>query len=149
MKNVLVTGAGGSIGSELCRQILELSPKKIVLLENSEYNLYSVHQELLRSKKRAEIIPKLATVTNSQHVNQVISSYNIDTIYHAAAYKHVPLQELNPWEAVQTNIQGTINLVDACELYNVERFVLVSTDKAVNPTNVMGASKRISEMFCR
>ena len=146
-KNVLVTGAGGSIGSELCRQILELSPKKIVLLENSEYNLYSVHQELLRSKKRAEIIPKLATVTNSQHVNQVISSYNIDTIYHAAAYKHVPMVEMNISEGVYNNVIGTYNVAKSAKENKVENMILISTDKAVRPTNVMGASKRFSELI--
>ena len=146
-KNVLVTGAGGSIGSELCRQILELSPKKIVLLENSEYNLYSVHQELLRSKKRAEIIPKLATVTNSQHLNQIISSYNIDTIYHAAAYKHVPMVEMNISEGVYNNVIGTYNVAKSAKENKVENMILISTDKAVRPTNVMGASKRFSELI--
>ena len=146
-KNVLVTGSGGSIGSELCRQILELSPKKIILFDNSEFNLYSVHQELLRIKKRAEIIPKLATVTNYNQVDKVISYYNIDTIYHAAAYKHVPMVELNISEGVYNNVIGTYNVAKSAKENKVENMILISTDKAVRPTNVMGASKRFSELI--
>ncbi len=146
-KSVLVTGAGGSIGSELCRQILELSPKKIILFDNSEYNLYSVHQELLTSKKRAEIIPKLATVTNFHQVNKIILYYNIDTIYHAAAYKHVPLVEMNISEGVYNNVIGTYNLAKSAKENKVQNMLLISTDKAVRPTNVMGASKRFSELI--
>ena len=146
-KNILVTGAGGSIGSELCRQILELSPKKIVLFENSEFNLYSVHQELNRSKKRAEIIPKLATVTNFHQINKVISDYEVNTIFHAAAYKHVPMVEMNISEGVYNNVIGTYNVAKAAKENKVENMLLISTDKAVRPTNVMGASKRFSELI--
>ena len=130
-KNVLVTGAGGSIGSELCRQILELSASKIVLIENSEFNIYSVHQELLKSKKRVEIIPKLATVTNLQQVNQIIKEHEINTIFHAAAYKHVPMVEMNISEGVYNNVIGTYNVTKAALDNNVENMLLISTDKAV------------------
>ena len=146
-KNVLVTGAGGSIGSELCRQILELSPSKIVLIENSEFNIYSVHQELLKSKKRSEIIPKLATVTNLQQVNQIIKEHEINTIFHTAAYKHVPMVEMNISEGVYNNVIGTYNVAKAALDNNVENMLLISTDKAVRSTNVMGASKRFSELI--
>jgi len=146
-KNVLVTGAGGSIGSELCRQILELSPRKIVLIENSEFNIYSVHQELLKSRKRADIIPKLATVTNLQQVNQIVKEHEINTIFHAAAYKHVPMVEMNISEGVYNNVIGTYNVAKAALDNNVENMLLISTDKAVRSTNVMGASKRFSELI--
>tara|TARA_B100001287_G_scaffold276585_1_gene288009 strand:+ start:474 stop:2324 length:1851 start_codon:yes stop_codon:yes gene_type:complete len=146
-KNILVTGAGGSIGSELSRQILELSPKTLVLFENSEFNLYSVHQELKRSKKRAEIIPKLATVTNFHQVNKVILEYKIDTIYHAAAYKHVPMVEMNISEGVYNNVIGTYNVAKAAKNNKVQSMILISTDKAVRPTNIMGASKRFAELI--
>lgn len=145
-KNILVTGAGGSIGSELCRQILELGPKRLILFENSEFNLYSVHQELL-SKKRTEIIPKLATVTNLHQINKVISENEINTIFHAAAYKHVPMVEMNVSEGVYNNVIGTYNVAKAAKDNNVENMLLISTDKAVRPTNVMGASKRFSELI--
>ena len=145
-KNVLITGAGGSIGSELCRQILDLGPKKIILFENSEFNLYSIHHELSQSKKRSEIIPKLATVTNFHQMNKVISEYQINTIFHAAAYKHVPMVEINISEGVYNNVIGTYNVAKAAIENKVENMLLVSTDKAVRPTNVMGASKRFSEL---
>ena len=109
--------------------------------------MYSVHQELLRSKKRAEIIPKLSTVTNFHQVNKIISSYNIDTIYHAAAYKHVPMVEMNISEGVYNNVIGTYNVAKAAKENKVEHMILISTDKAVRPTNVMGASKRFSELI--
>ena len=145
-KNVLITGAGGSIGSELCRQILNLGPKKIVLFENSEFNLYSIHQELLQSRKRSEIIPKLATVTNLHQINKVISENQINTIFHAAAYKHVPMVEMNISEGVYNNVIGTYNVAKSASENGVENMILISTDKAVRPTNIMGASKRFSEL---
>ena len=145
-KNVLITGAGGSIGSELCRQILNLGPKKIVLFENSEFNLYSIHQELSQSRKRSEIIPKLATVTNLHQINKVISENQINTIFHAAAYKHVPMVEMNISEGVYNNVIGTYNVAKAAIENKVENMILISTDKAVRPTNIMGASKRFSEL---
>jgi len=146
-KNILITGAGGSIGSELCRQILNLGPKKIVLFENSEFNLYSIHQELSQNRKRSEIIPKLATVTNSHQINKVISENQINTIFHAAAYKHVPMVEMNISEGVYNNVVGTYNVAKSAIENKVENMLLISTDKAVRPTNVMGASKRFSELI--
>ena len=145
-KNILITGAGGSIGSELCRQILNLGPKKIVLFENSEFNLYSIHQELSQSSKRSEIIPKLATVTNLHQINKVISENQINTIFHAAAYKHVPMVEMNISEGVYNNVIGTYNVAKSASENGVENMILISTDKAVRPTNIMGASKRFSEL---
>lgn len=146
-KNILITGAGGSIGSELCRQILNLGPKKIVLFENSEFNLYSIHQELSQNRKRSEIIPKLATVTNFYQINKVISENQINTIFHAAAYKHVPMVEMNISEGVYNNVVGTYNVAKSAIENKVENMLLISTDKAVRPTNVMGASKRFSELI--
>ncbi len=146
-KSILVTGAGGSIGSELCRQILELSPKRIVLLENSEFNLYNIDYQLSLSKKRSEIIPVLSDVTNYDQVEKIISENDIDTIYHAAAYKHVPLVEINAVEGAFNNTVGTYNVAFAAMKNEVESFVLISTDKAVRPTNVMGATKRFSELI--
>ena len=146
-KNVLITGAGGSIGSELCRQILDLSPKKIVLYEHSEFNLYSIHHELSSSRKRAEIVPVLASVTDAHRIEKVMNDNDIHTVYHAAAYKHVPMVEMNATEGVYNNVIGTYRAAIAAKNSGVENFVLISTDKAVRPTNVMGASKRFSEMI--
>ncbi len=146
-KNVLVTGAGGSIGSELCRQILELKPSKIVLFEHSEFNLYSIDYELTSlGEKDCEIIPVLADVKSINKVDNAIKENNIDTIYHAAAYKHVPMVEKNTVEGVFNNVMGTYNVAVCARDNNVENMVLISTDKAVRPTNVMGASKRFSEL---
>ena len=146
-KNVLITGAGGSIGSELCRQILELSPKKIILFEHSEFNLYNIHKELSSSRKRTKIIPVLANLTDENKINQLVKQEEIHTIYHAAAYKHVPMVESNAVEGVYNNVIGTFNVALAAFNNAVENFVLISTDKAVRPTNVMGASKRMSELI--
>lgn len=146
-KNVLVTGAGGSIGSELCRQILKLKPKKIVLFEHSEFNLYAIDYELTSlGEKDCEIIPVLADVKSKNKVDNAIKENNIDTIYHAAAYKHVPMVEKNTVEGVFNNVIGTYNIAVSANENNVENMVLISTDKAVRPTNVMGASKRFSEL---
>ena len=146
-KNILITGAGGSIGSELCRQIEALSPNKIVLFDHSEFNLYTIHQELLKSKKKIEIIPTLASVTDARCIETAIYDNNINTLYHAAAYKHVPMVEMNPAEGVGNNILGTYRTAIAAMKHNVESFILISTDKAVRPTNVMGATKRFSELI--
>lgn len=149
-KNVLVTGAGGSIGSELCRQILQLCPKRLVLLEHSEYNLYEVDKELhaLAAKLESdiEIIPILGSVINQKRVEEVIKHFSIETIYHAAAYKHVPIVEHNIAEGIRNNVFGTHVVAKAAFDLGVENFVLVSTDKAVRPTNVMGATKRLAEL---
>ena len=146
-KNVLVTGAGGSIGSELCRQILKLKPNKIVLFEHSEFNLYSIDYELTSlGEKDCEIIPVLADVKSINKVENAIKENKINTIYHAAAYKHVPMVEKNTVEGVFNNVMGTYNVAVCARDNNVENMVLISTDKAVRPTNVMGASKRFSEL---
>ena len=147
-KNILITGAGGSIGSELCRQILLLNPSLIVLYEMSEYNLYSIHKELNSFKRECvKIIPVLGSVNHKSKVNIVLNEYKIHTVYHAAAYKHVPMVEINPFSGVYNNILGTFNMVEQSIANNVETFILISTDKAVRPTNVMGASKRFSELI--
>jgi FlaA1/EpsC-like NDP-sugar epimerase len=142
--NILITGAGGSIGSELSRQIKDLKPSLIVLLDNSEYNLYNIHHELTINNG-VEVIPVLSTVTNYNQVYNVIKKYKIDTIYHAAAYKHVPMVELNVVSGVYNNVIGTYNIAFASKELAVKNLILISTDKAVRPTNVMGASKRLSE----
>ena len=141
---VLVTGAGGSIGSELCRQVIKLQPNKLLLLEISEYALYQIEQEL--SKQGVEIIPILGSVQDKKRVSQIIDLYKVNTIYHAAAYKHVPLVEQNIAEGFRNNTLGTLTLAEVAAKKGVENFVLVSTDKAVRPTNFMGASKRMAEL---
>ena len=144
--NILITGAGGSIGAELSRQIKELQPSLIVLLDNSEYNLYTIHHELTITNG-VNVVPVLSTVTNYNQVHNVIKKYKIDTIYHAAAYKHVPMVELNVVSGVYNNVIGTFNVAKSAKELGVKNMVLISTDKAVRPTNVMGASKRLSEFI--
>lgn len=146
-KVVMVTGAGGSIGSELCRQIVKNQPKLLVLFEMSEFALYSIDRELQNSG--IQVIPVLGSVTNQTKLEQIISQYTVQTIYHAAAYKHVPLVEANPFEGIYNTSIGTARSVDAAVNQGVETFVLISTDKAVRPTNVMGASKRMAELYCQ
>lgn len=150
-KTVLVTGAGGSIGSELSRQILALKPKKLVLFEHSEYALYSIERELrslaFKSENETEILPVLGTVTDQAHLRSLFSSLQVETVYHAAAYKHVPLVETNPIPGIINNVFGTWHCARAAIATNVESFTLVSTDKAVRPTNVMGAAKRLAEQI--
>ena len=150
-KVVMVTGAGGSIGSELCRQIILNEPNALILFELSEFFLYSIHQELLEIAKKnnitnTKIYPVLGNVQDIERVDRVLSHFNIDTIYHAAAYKHVPLVEYNMIEGVQNNVFGTYNVARCAAEHGVKSFVLISTDKAVRPTNVMGASKRMAEL---
>lgn len=148
-KNVLVTGAGGSIGSELCRQILSQKPSRLVLVDHSEFNLYAIDQQLidLQSPEGAiDIVPILASVTDRVRMEVIFQAYSLDTVYHAAAYKHVPLVEANPGEGVRNNVFGTRVVAEISEQYGVEDFVLISTDKAVRPPNIMGASKRLAEM---
>lgn len=150
-KTVLVTGAGGSIGSELCRQILKLAPKQLVLLEISETALYRVNRELqdLRDEldNSSQIAPLLGSVHHEKKLRQVLRAFDVNTVYHAAAYKHVPIVEQNVFEGIYNNIFGTLHCVRASIDAGVESFVLISTDKAVNPTNVMGATKRFAEMI--
>jgi len=154
-KCVLVTGAGGSIGSELCRQVIKNQPKCLVLYELSEFALYSIHQELTIKQantpayKNIEIIAVIGNVTNESNLLRILNLYNIQTVYHAAAYKHVPMVEHNPFEGVINNTKGTYHCARAAIAANVETFVLISTDKAVRPTNVMGASKRLAELVCQ
>ena len=150
-KTILVTGAGGSIGSELCRQILKLQPKTVLLVEINEYSLYAIHQEL--EQKRAtiaveglSIIPLLASVQDEGRMERIISTWKPETIFHAAAYKHVPLVEHNPAQGIRNNVFGTLNTAQVAARNGVADFVLISTDKAVRPTNIMGASKRMAEM---
>jgi FlaA1/EpsC-like NDP-sugar epimerase len=152
-KIVLVSGAGGSIGSELCRQILRANPQKLLLLDHSEFNLYAIESELINIMQAAgievagKIIPILGSVKDERRLEEVFSQWSINTVYHAAAYKHVPLVESNPVEGLENNVIGTLNLATVAQKYGVHNFVLISTDKAVRPTNVMGASKRFSELI--
>lgn len=146
-KSVLVTGAGGSIGSELCRQIMSCGPKLIVLFERSEYYLYKLDMELRKNFKDIQIISVLGDVTHQQQLESVLSQYSIETIYHAAAYKHVPLVEANVIAGTQNNVFGTFAAAQAAINKKVKNFVLISTDKAVRPTNIMGATKRMAEMI--
>lgn len=147
-KVVLVTGAGGSIGSELCRQVLQAKPRTLLMLDQSEYALYAIHQELSVKVAGIEmnVIPLLGSVVNENRIREVMGTWSIDTVYHAAAYKHVPLVEHNPVEGIRNNVFGTLTLANLASEYEVKDFVLISTDKAVRPTNVMGASKRLAEM---
>jgi FlaA1/EpsC-like NDP-sugar epimerase len=149
-KVVLVTGAGGSIGSELCRQIAHFQPSLLVLFEQSEYAMYKVDNELREGYPEMPLASVVGDVKNAKRVAQVMHQYSPSIVFHAAAYKHVPLmEELNSWEAVQNNVYGTYIVARAAIDYGVSKFVFVSTDKAVNPTNVMGATKRLAEMVCQ
>ena len=146
-KRVLVTGAGGSIGSELCRQVCRFSPESLILFERAESPLYEIDLELKEHFKYFDIIPKLADILDDAKLDKIFNETRPDVVFHAAAYKHVPMLEHNPWEAIDNNILGTRNVINISNKYNVKRFVLVSTDKAVRPSNVMGASKRIAELM--
>jgi len=147
---VLVSGGGGSIGSELCRQIARLTPAKLVLLDASEFALYSIEEELRSKFPDLVLVCWAADVRDAERVNEIFSTELPEVVFHAAAYKHVPLmEEVNAWQAVRTNAWGTLIMARAAQRFSVSRFVLVSTDKAVNPTNVMGASKRLAERICR
>jgi FlaA1/EpsC-like NDP-sugar epimerase len=144
-KKVLITGAGGSIGSELVKQCIGFDPDLLILFDQSENNLFNIENHCLKISDKIGIQSILGDIRDKELLNSVFNSFKPEVVIHAAAYKHVPMQELNPWEAINTNVRGTLNLVQAAENHNVDRFVLVSTDKAVNPTNVMGATKRIAE----
>lgn len=149
-RTVIVTGAGGSIGSELCRQILKVQPAALLLVESNEYALYQIHQELLKTIARdcyeVSLVPLLGSVRDERRMREIIATWRPQTIYHAAAYKHVPLVEHNPVEGVQNNVIGTLTVARVASELGVPKFVLISTDKAVRPTNVMGTSKRLAEM---
>ncbi|HFI0467162.1 TPA: polysaccharide biosynthesis protein [Streptococcus suis] len=147
-KTILVTGAGGSIGSELCRQIVKFSPKRLLLLGHGENSIYLIHRELSgKYQDKIEIVPLIADIQDRDLLFEIMTAYKPDLVYHAAAHKHVPLMEYNPHEAVKNNIFGTKNVAEAAKAARVEKFVMVSTDKAVNPPNVMGATKRVAEMI--
>lgn len=146
-KVIMVTGGGGSIGSELCRQIAAREPKQLIIVDIYENNAYDIQLELRRKYPDLDLKVMIASVRNSTKVNKLFETYHPDIVYHAAAHKHVPLMEDSPNEAVKNNIFGTLNVVKAADQYHTKRFILISTDKAVNPTNIMGATKRICEMI--
>ena len=145
-KVVLVTGGGGSIGSELCRQISRANPAQLIILDIYENNAYDIQMELQRNHPELNLLVLIGSVRNTNRVNQIMSLYHPDLVFHAAAHKHVPLMENSPNEAIKNNVFGTYKMAKAAAKYGVKRFVLISTDKAVNPTNIMGASKRLCEM---
>ena len=149
-RTVLVTGAGGSIGSELCRQIARFAPRRLVLYEMSEFALYDMEQKFARSHPRLELVCAIGDVRDARRLAEVFGAQRPEVVFHAAAYKHVPMMEnANAWQAVRNNVLGTWRVAQAVLDHGVERFVLISTDKAVNPTNVMGATKRLAEMLCQ
>ncbi len=144
---ILVTGGGGSIGSELCRQIAEYKPKQLIILDNYENSLYDIQNELLFLHPELDLVSVVANIREKQRIESIFAKYRPNVVFHAAAHKHVPLMEANPAEAIKNNVFGTMNIAECADKYNVKRFVLISTDKAVNPTNIMGATKRIAEMI--
>src|SRR5690606_17476941 len=144
-KVVLVTGAGGSIGSELCRQIISFNPGQLLLLGHGENSIYQIHREL--SPRGIKLIPVIADVQDRARMEDVFRKHRPQVVFHAAAHKHVPLMEENPSEAIKNNVFGTRNVADLADQYGSHKFVLVSTDKAVNPTSIMGTTKRIAEMY--
>lgn len=146
-KTVLVTGGGGSIGSKLCRQIVKYDPKRLVILDIYENNLYDIEMELRAEYPKLNLEAIVASVRDKARLNNVFETYKPEIVFHAAAHKHVPLMEKSPLEAIHNNVFGTYNVVNCADEYGVEKFVLISTDKAVNPTNIMGASKRVCEMI--
>jgi FlaA1/EpsC-like NDP-sugar epimerase len=143
---VMVTGAGGSIGSELCRQILAHAPRSLLLVEQSEVQLFQIEQELVDSGRRNQIVPLVADVLDEARMDRIFQQFHPQLVFHAAAHKHVPLMEMQPGEAIKNNALGTLRIAELSLKYQASRFVLISTDKAINPTNVMGASKRLAEM---
>ncbi len=146
-KRVMVTGAGGSIGSELCRQIVRFNPAKLILFENAETPLFHIEQELAQNVPQIHLVPIIGDVRNRSRVSGIFDEQMPQVVFHAAAYKHVPMMEANPAEAINNNVQGTRLVADAADAVGVETFVMVSTDKAVRPTNIMGASKRTAELY--
>jgi FlaA1/EpsC-like NDP-sugar epimerase len=149
-KAILVTGAGGSIGSELCRQIARFKPAKLVLFESSEFALYTIEQELIQHFPALNLVCIVGDVRDAARVDEVLAQYQPVALFHAAAYKHVPMMEQhNAWQAIRNNVLGTFTVAQAAQRHGVGKFVMISTDKAVNPTNVMGASKRLAEMVCQ
>ncbi|MBF0283129.1 MAG: polysaccharide biosynthesis protein [Magnetococcales bacterium] len=148
-KAVLVSGGGGSIGSELCRQVAALGPSRLIILEHGEFNLYRIEEELKRSFPQLSLHGVLGDVKDAERVHWVFDHFRPQVVFHAAAYKHVPIVEVNPAEGVRNNVLGTRNLADAAHAFQCDRFVMISTDKAVKPTNVMGTTKRVAEIYCQ
>jgi FlaA1/EpsC-like NDP-sugar epimerase len=148
-KVVLVTGAGGSIGSELCRQVVAFRPRRLVLLEQAENNLFYIDRELRQAHPGLDVVPVIADICDRARLETVFKTYGPAVVFHAAAHKHVPMMELNPGEAVKNNVFGSKNVADMACQYNAQAVVLISTDKAVNPTSVMGCTKRVAEMYCQ
>src|SRR5262249_42080720 len=146
-RRVMVTGAGGSIGSELCRQVAAFEPATLVLLERYENGLFAIINDLNDRGVGAGVVPVIADVTDAARIDAVLAMHRPEIVFHAAAHKHVPLMEQNPCEAIKNNVMGTRFVADAAERHGVERFILISTDKAVNPTSVMGACKRVAELL--
>ena len=143
----MVTGGGGSIGSELCRQIVKFNPKQLIILDIYENNAYDLQNELLRQYPNLNLVTLIASVRDRHRLEEIYQTYQPNVVFHAAAHKHVPLMEVSPSEAIKNNVLGTLNTAELASEYGVKRFVLISTDKAVNPTNVMGATKRLCEMI--
>jgi len=148
-KKVIVTGAGGTIGSELCRQIAQLNPKKMAILDSSEFNLYQIDYELRKSNPDLFLDAQMADVRNQNRINDLFASFKPHVVFHAAALKHVPIVESNPVEGISTNVLGSKTVADACVTHKVKSMVMVSTDKAVNPTSIMGTTKRLAEAYCQ
>lgn len=148
-RTVLVTGAGGSIGSELCRQLVQLRPRRLVLVEQAETSLFYIHRELMERNPPFEIVPCIADICDRVRMDDLFARHRPAVVFHAAAHKHVPMMEWNPVEAVKNNVLGTRTTADLAHRYGVDRFVMISTDKAINPTSVMGCSKRIAEIYCQ
>jgi FlaA1/EpsC-like NDP-sugar epimerase len=146
-KRVMVTGAGGSIGSEICRQTMKFCPQQMLLLERAENNLFEIDRELHQRWIGAEITPIVADICDAERIAQVFQVYRPQVVFHCAAHKHVPMMELNPCEAIRNNVLGTKCVADAAAVVDAQAFVMVSTDKAVNPTSVMGATKRVAELY--
>jgi FlaA1/EpsC-like NDP-sugar epimerase len=146
-KRVMVSGAGGSIGSELCRQVARFDPESLALVERSEFALFTIHQELFQSHPKLDIIPRICDICDAERLEAVFATDRPQVVFHAAAHKHVPMMEWNPGEAVKNNVFGTKLVADASSRHGCEAFVMISTDKAVNPTSIMGASKRVAEMY--
>jgi FlaA1/EpsC-like NDP-sugar epimerase len=145
-KVIMVTGGGGSIGSELCRQLVSHKPKQLIIFDIYENNAYDIQQELKINYPDANVVTLIGSIRNVSRLESVFAQYKPDIVYHAAAHKHVPLMEESPNEAIKNNVLGTLKLSRIAAEYHVKKFVLISTDKAVNPTNIMGASKRLCEM---
>ncbi len=145
-QTVLVTGAGGSIGSELCRQVATFHPTKLLLLDHAENNVYEIELELKKTHPSTDLVPIVSDVRNREHINEIFQTHKPSVVFHAAAHKHVPLMEYNREEAIRNNVFGTKNVAEAADTHNANRFILISTDKAVNPTSIMGATKRVGEI---